>query len=196
MIIQGNHSSKSTANACTLPQLSVTTNQTSNHNIQPASTIMQNGAVQTEQITLNIMSEMMNQMTNITDKLQQMSVWQNGVTDQLARQDGCDNVNSTVQWAFAVGAQPAHTAINVFQPALPSTMPGLRNDVDSLTDFKSLIPVEGMGDSTIKASLKGEFAYLNQFLLNMTIYHIMTCNYMKQCGNLYVNVTGSIIGQQ
>ncbi len=172
MIIQGNSSSQSTANACTLPQPSVTTSLTINSNIQSASTILQNGAVQTEQMTLNLMSKMMDQMTNITDKLQQMSVWHKGVPDQLAWQDGCDTVSSTVQGAlFAVGAQPAHTATNVFQPALPSTIPGLRNDVDSLTDFKSLIPVVGMGDSTIKASLYSEFAYLNQFVLNMTISH-------------------------
>ncbi len=70
-----------------------------------------------------------------------------------------------------MGAQPAQTATHVFQPALSSKIPGLRNDVDSLTDFKSLIPVEEMDDSTIKASLKSEFAYLDQFLLNVTISH-------------------------
>ena len=67
-------------------------------------------------------------------------------------------------------AHPAVPQVPHFQPSSPPRpISGLRTDVDSITDFKSFAPVERIAKSTVKSCLKGEFAYLDQLFLNVTI---------------------------
>ena len=75
-------------------------------------------------------------------------------------------------------------------PGLSRTIPGLRDgNVDNLrmSELRSFCPIEGVPDTTIKSALKGEFIYLEQFLLNLVVSpegEGELCQYKAEDGNV------------
>lgn len=132
------------------------------------------------QDTKALMSQFVTQMAAISSQLQQMSLCQQLIVDKLSNSHHGVPLNKpeSQQASHAdpgpaiarPSTQPSLTTPDGHQAAaVGGVIPGLRSDVDAITNYKDYSPIEGLSDSTIKSCLKGEFAYLDQFLLNVTI---------------------------
>lgn len=132
----------------------------------------------------DINTVLLQHMADLTSKFQQLAVqqqWlQEKLTDSILQKATVDVIPKAP--AIADLAQPGHNIIHgvpVLQTCLPQPggsihvkpgIPvGLRDDVASIGDLRSIAPIEGIPESTIKSALNGEFVYLDHFLLNVTV---------------------------
>jgi hypothetical protein len=136
-------------------------------------------------VTNDITVMLLQQMSNIGSKLEQVATCQQWLTERVASLPQAPTAATAHQQGPTImPAQLSTTSLPAMQPpgvmqqsiySMPvgthtkPALPGLRNDVDNVNDFKAMSPVEGLTEATIKSALKGEFVYLDHFLLNVAL---------------------------